>query len=134
MGWGERYILSPPGPVISLLPSLLVRTKEEGTGLVQVRQRRHKANSRSVTSPNLEASYGWVPSILGWPSVIFTFVTGPPVPGQTWEMPAGAGQLTSMTLLGGGQRIGEKPGGTLAWLLFPISKALEAPLRVKSDK
>ena len=55
MGWGEGYILSPPGPVISLLPSLLVRMKEEGTGLVQVRQRQ-TANSRSVTSPTLEAS------------------------------------------------------------------------------
>ena len=39
MGLGEGYILSPLGPVISLLPSLLVRTEEEGTGLVQVRQR-----------------------------------------------------------------------------------------------
>lgn len=59
---------------------------------------------------------------------------GSPCTQSDLEMPAGAGQLTSMTLLGGGQRIGEKPGGTLAWLLFPISKALEAPLRVKSDR
>lgn len=50
------------------------------------------------------------------------------------EMPAGAGQLSSMTLLEGGQRIGEKPGGALAWPLFPSSKALEAPLQVKSDR